>query len=78
MVCDGSINTEYAEELSELIPLLTNLWLSPSIYPVASTAILLNKFICICTMLDVMGVSLINDELRDIVEHYFKVIENEN
>ena len=27
---DGSIKTEFAKELSELLPLLTDLWLSPS------------------------------------------------
>ena len=30
---DGSIQTEYAKELSELLPLLTNFWLIPSVYP---------------------------------------------
>ena len=31
-IADGSIHTEYAKELSELIPLF-DLWLTPSVYP---------------------------------------------
>lgn len=30
---DGSFHTEYAEEIAELIPLLTSLWMLPSIFP---------------------------------------------
>ena len=68
---DGSIQTNYAKELSELLPLLTNLWLAPSVYP-ASTGEMMNKFLCICTMLEAMGVSLLDDEIRNMVDHYFK------
>ena len=32
-IADGSIKTDYAKELSELLPLLTNFWLIPSVYP---------------------------------------------
>ena len=31
-IIDGSIKTEYAKELSELLPIL-NFWLTPSVYP---------------------------------------------
>lgn len=70
---DGSIHTDYAKELSELIPLLTNLWLAPSVYP-ASVNEVMRKFTCICTMLEVMGVSLLDDEIKKMAEHYFKEI----
>ena len=30
---DGSLHTAYAKELSELLPLLTSLWLLPSVFP---------------------------------------------
>lgn len=30
---DGSIHTEYAKEIAELLPLLTSLWLLPSVFP---------------------------------------------
>ncbi|MGX9755543.1 TetR/AcrR family transcriptional regulator [Clostridioides difficile] len=70
---DGSIHTSYAKELSELLPLLTNLWLAPSVYPASATEIM-NKFLCICTMLEAMGVSLIDDEIKEMADHYFKEI----
>lgn len=70
---DGSIHTDYAKELSELIPLLTNLWLAPSVYP-ASVDEVMRKFTCICTILEVMGVSLLDDEIKKMAEHYLKEI----
>ncbi|MCB7303676.1 TetR/AcrR family transcriptional regulator [Bariatricus massiliensis] len=70
---DGSIHTHYAKELSELLPLLTNLWLAPSVYP-ASAVEIMNKFLCICTMLEAMGVPLIDDEIKELADHYFKEI----
>ena len=62
---DGSIHTDYAKELSELIPLLTNVWLAPSVYP-ASVDEVMRKFTCICTILD--------DEIKKMAEHYLKEI----
>lgn len=70
---DGSIHTDYAKELSELIPLLTNLWLAPSVYPASANEVM-RKFTCICTMLGVMGVSLLDDEIKKMAEHHFKEI----
>lgn len=70
---DGSIQTDYAKELSELLPLLTNLWLAPSVYP-ASAVEIMNKFLCIGTMLEAMGVPLIDGEIKEMAEHYFKEI----
>lgn len=70
---DGSIQTDYAKELSELLPLLTNLWLAPSVYP-ASAAEIMHKFLCVGAMLEAMGVPLIDDEIKEIAEHYFQQI----
>ena len=30
---DGSLHTEYAKEIAELLPLLTSLWLLPNVFP---------------------------------------------
>ena len=30
---DGSIHTDYAKEIAELLPLMTSLWLLPSVFP---------------------------------------------
>ena len=48
---DGSIHTEYAKEISELIPLLTSVWLAPTVYP-SSAEGMLKKFRFIGEMLE--------------------------
>ena len=58
---DGSIHTDYARELSELIPLF-DLWLTPSIYPATSEEIF-HKFLFIKDLFDKMGLPLIDDEI---------------
>ena len=63
---DGSIHTEYAKELSELIPLF-DLWLTPSIYPATAEEIH-HKFVFIKELLDKMGLPLIDDEIMETVE----------
>lgn len=64
---DGSIQTKYANELSEIIPLLTNLWLAPTIYP-ASADELLGKFAFVGDLLSKMGLPLIDDEISDMAK----------
>lgn len=63
---DGSIHTDYAKELSELIPLF-DLWLTPSIYPATSEEIY-HKFIFIKEIFDKMGLPLIDDEIMEDVK----------
>ena len=63
---DGSIHTDYAKELSELIPLL-DLWLTPSIYPATSEE-MYHKFLFIKELLDKMGLPLIDDENMEAVK----------
>ncbi len=53
---DGSIQTEYAKELSELLPLI-NFWLMPSIYP-ATTEEILHKYQFIVEVLSKMGLPI--------------------
>ncbi len=71
---DGSIHTKYAKELAELIPLLTSLWLAPTIYP-ATAKEMLYKFQFIGEMLEKMGLPIINDEILAMAESYFREIE---
>lgn len=70
---DGSIHTEYAKELAELIPLLTSLWLAPTVYP-ASAAEMGRKFRFIGEMLDKMGVPVINEEIQSLADAFFQEI----
>lgn len=63
---DGSIHTDYARELSELIPLF-DLWLTPSINPATSEEIF-HKFLFIKDLFDKMGLPLIDDEIMETVK----------
>lgn len=71
---DGSIHTEYARELSELIPILTSLWLAPSVFP-APAEQMLHKFRFIGEMLDRMGLPVIDEEILGLAESYFREFE---
>ena len=67
---DGSIHTEYAREIAELLPLLTSLWLLPSVFP-ASREEQRRKFTFLGEMLDKMGVPLMDADIYALVEASF-------
>lgn len=70
---DGSIQTEYAKELSELLPLI-NFWLMPSVFPATAEEIS-HKFNFIIDMLAKAGLPLLeDDELKDNAEQFIKDI----
>lgn len=70
---DGSIQTKYARELSELLPLI-NFWLMPSIFPATAEEIG-HKFNFIIDMLDKAGLPLLEDEeLKNNAEQFIKDI----
>ncbi len=58
---DGSIQTEYARELSELLPLI-NFWLMPSVFP-ADAEEIRHKCRFIAEILAAMGLPIIEDEM---------------
>lgn len=72
---DGSIQTEYAKELSELL-LLINFWLMPSVFP-ASAEEIRHKYQFIMKVLSMMGLPLIDDEMADIAEKFLTDISPE-
>ena len=72
---DGSIHTEYGKELAELIPLLTSLWLAPTVFPSTAEG-MLKKFRFIRKMLEKMGMPVIDDEIMKMAEEYFREIED--
>ena len=73
---DGSLHTEYARELSELLPLLTSLWLLPSVFP-ATKEEMKRKFLFLGDMLERMGVPLFDDTIRPLVDDFFDRITEE-
>lgn len=68
---DGSIHTEYPKELSEVMLLLTGLWMVPSLYP-ATAEEMMRKFRFIGTLLERMGVPLVDESLLQTLEPYFE------
>ena len=70
---DGSINTEYEKELSELLPLI-NFWLMPTIFPATAEEIS-HKFNFIIDMLAKAGMPLLeDDELKSSAEKFINDI----
>ena len=67
---DGSIHTEYANEIAELMPLLTSLWMLPSVFP-GTKEDMKHKFLFIGEMLEKMGVPLFDQEILQIVDEFF-------
>jgi len=66
---DGSLHTEYAKEIAELLPLLTSLWLLPAVFP-ATKEDMKRKFSFIKDMLDSMGVPLVDDTIMTLVDEF--------
>lgn len=65
---DGSIRTEYAKELSELLPLI-NFWLMPSVYPATEEEIR-HKYCFIMEVLSRMGLPILDDETMAYAEDF--------
>ena len=63
---DGSIQTEYAKELSELLVLL-DIWMIPSIFP-ANMEETQRRFQFISEMFQKMGVPLYDEEIGDMIK----------
>lgn len=73
---DGSIHTAYAKEIAELLPLLTSLWLLPSVFP-GTKEEMRRKFDFLAEMLEKMGVPLFDDSIRQLVDRFFAQIPDE-
>lgn len=66
---DGSIHTQYAQEIAELLPLLTSLWLLPSVFPADKEGIR-RRFYFIGDMMEKMGVPMMDDSIRALVDEF--------
>ncbi len=66
---DGSLHTEYGEELAELLPLLTSLWLLPSLFPTSREG-MRRKFHFIGDLLEKMDVPLMDASLYALVDEF--------
>ena len=70
---DGSINTKYPSELAEVFQLLTDIWLTPSIFP-ATAEEMYRKILFLKEMLDNMGVPLFDEAILNAAKHAFEKI----
>ena len=66
------IKTEYAKELSELLPLI-NFWLMPSVFP-ATEEELHHKYQFVMEVLDHMGLPLFDDEIVSFTKKFINDI----
>lgn len=67
---DGSIQTEYTKELSELLPLI-NFWLMPSIFPATAEEIC-HKYRFIMEVLASMGLPLMDGQMMEEAETFLE------
>lgn len=65
---DGSIQTEYTKELSELLPLI-NFWLLPSVFP-GTEEELHHKYRFVMEVLKYMGLPLLDDDILPFTEKF--------
>ena len=72
---DGSIRTEYAKELSELLPLFS-IWMMPAVFP-ADEAEMQHKLIFIREMFAAMGLPVFDDDILDLVKTVLPEMERE-
>ncbi len=72
---DGSIQTEYTRELSELLPLI-NFWLMPSVFP-ATTGELLHKYQFLMEVLSALGLPLLDEEAAARTEKILQKIASD-
>ena len=66
---DGSIHTEYAKEVAELIPLLTSLWLLPAVFPTDKEGVK-RKFYFLRDMLERMGVPIMDESIARLEDQF--------
>jgi len=69
---DGSIQTDFPKELSEVLMLLTNIWLNPLVIE-ASPKEMTTRARCFNALLKGMGLDLLDSELIDRYAHYCEI-----
>ena len=63
------MHTAYAREIAELLPLLTSLWLLPSVFPATKTE-MRQKFSFIGDMLEKRGIPLMDEAVHTLVDRF--------
>ncbi|MDQ0113996.1 TetR/AcrR family transcriptional regulator [Paenibacillus harenae] len=71
-VSDGSIKSEYPKELSEMVMLLSNLWLSPMIFE-ASPEVMLRRCRFVQGLLKGIGIDLLDEQTIQRYKVYYRL-----
>ena len=61
---DGSIETDYPEELADVIMFLTDVWINPTIFKLSAKQ-LTNRILLINDFMKQFGIELISQEMID-------------
>ena len=71
-MADGSIRTEYPQEVAELLSLLNTLWISPVVFPATREGVL-RKFRCSMEIFAHLGVPVIDEEMIALADKFFQM-----
>lgn len=75
-IADGSIRTEYPQELAELLCLVDTIWIAPAVFP-ATREGMMRKLRCAGEIFAKMGMPVFNDEILKLVEKFIQQIKPE-
>lgn len=73
-ISDGSIKTEYPEQLAELIILVANVWMNPMIFD-SSVEESYRKFMVFDQMLQGFGLNLIDNEILERLQELTSIYQ---
>lgn len=71
-ITDGSIKTDYPKELSEVMILLTNIWLNPLVVE-AQPEEMAKRAIFFSTLLKGLGLDLLDNQMIDRYKHFCQI-----
>lgn len=72
-VRDGSIHTQHPREAAEVLILLINVWINPSLFPVDKERFL-DKILYYQQLLDKMGIPLMDGDLTEVAVRYYNAM----
>lgn len=73
-ISDGSIKTDYPEQLAELILLVANVWLNPMIFD-SSEEESCRKFLIFRQMLQGLGLDIVDDEMLERLQELTSIYQ---
>jgi AcrR family transcriptional regulator len=75
-IADKSITARHPKELSEVLILLSNIWLNPMIFEFTAEE-LHQKFVFFKEMTDLMGIPILGEDMLEQIENYRKLTVKE-